>query len=52
MSLRLGIDFGTTHTVVAAVDRGNYPIVSFHDDGGATTEWYPSLVAYKDGVSR
>src|SRR4051794_26382589 len=27
--MRLGIDFGTTHTVVALVDRGNYPIVSF-----------------------
>lgn len=52
MSIRLGIDFGTTHTVVAAVDRGNYPIVSFHDDAGATTEWYPSLVAYKDGEWR
>ena len=25
---RLGIDFGTTHTVAALVDRGNYPVVS------------------------
>ena len=31
--MRLGVDFGTTHTVVALVDRGNYPIVSFdHED--------------------
>ena len=31
--MRCGIDFGTTHTVVALVDRGNYPIVSFeHGD--------------------
>ncbi|HEY6911966.1 MAG TPA: Hsp70 family protein [Myxococcales bacterium] len=31
--MRFGIDFGTTHTVVALIDRGNYPIVSFeHGD--------------------
>src|SRR6266850_963305 len=39
--MRLGIDFGTTHTVAALVDRGNYPVVSY--------EWgdaVPSLVAY------
>jgi molecular chaperone DnaK (HSP70) len=41
----LGIDFGTTRTVVAAVDRGNYPIVSFQPDSGDTLNWYPSLVA-------
>jgi molecular chaperone DnaK (HSP70) len=41
----LGIDFGTTRTVVAAVDRGNYPIVSFHAENGDTLDWYPSLVA-------
>src|SRR5438045_9579057 len=38
--MRLGIDFGTTHTVVALVDRGNYPIVSF-EHGDAV----PSLVS-------
>lgn len=38
--MRVGIDFGTTHTVVAAVDRGNYPVVSF--DG---VDAWPSLVA-------
>lgn len=38
--MRVGIDFGTTHTVVALVDRGNYPVVSF--DGVDT---WPSLVA-------
>jgi len=27
--MRLGIDFGTTHTVVAYPDRGNYPTVAF-----------------------
>ena len=41
----LGIDYGTTRTVVAAVDRGNYPIVSFHNEHGDMQEWYPSLVA-------
>jgi molecular chaperone DnaK (HSP70) len=38
--MRVGIDFGTTHTVAAVVDRGNYPVVSF--DGLDT---WPSLVA-------
>src|SRR5436309_1650591 len=27
--MKLGIDFGTTRVVVAAVDRGNYPVLSF-----------------------
>jgi molecular chaperone DnaK len=44
----LGIDFGTTRTVVAAVDRGNYPVVSFQSESGDTFEWYPSLVAARD----
>src|SRR5512140_3430441 len=38
--MRLGIDFGTTHTVIALVDRGNYPVVLF--DGGDS---FPSVVA-------
>src|SRR6201993_3094188 len=38
--MRVGIDFGTTHTVVAAVDRGNYPVVSF--DG---LDALPSIIA-------
>ncbi len=38
--MRVGIDFGTTHTVVAAVDRGNYPVVSF--DGA---DAWPSIIA-------
>lgn len=41
----LGIDYGTTRTVVAAVDRGNYPVISFQSAGGDTQGWYPSLVA-------
>jgi len=42
--MRFGIDFGTTHTVVALVDRGNYPVVSF--DWGDVT---PSLIAAGPG---
>ncbi|MCV7260903.1 Hsp70 family protein [Mycobacterium shimoidei] len=38
--MRVGIDFGTTHTVAAVVDRGNYPVASFE---GADT--WPSLIA-------
>ena len=41
----LGIDFGTTRTVVAAADRGNYPVVSFQPEDGDTLEWYPSVAA-------
>jgi molecular chaperone DnaK (HSP70) len=41
----LGIDYGTTRTVVAAVDRGNYPVVSFQTVDGDTLDWYPSLIA-------
>jgi molecular chaperone DnaK len=38
--MRFGIDFGTTHTVVALVDRGNYPIVAFEQG-----DVIPSLIA-------
>lgn len=47
--MRLGIDFGTTRTVIAHVDRGNYPILSFHDEEGGACEWYPSVVAERGG---
>lgn len=50
--MRLGIDFGTTHTVVACADRGNYPVVSFQDDGGDAHDAIPSVVAEKDGELR
>ena len=43
--MRLGIDFGTTRIVVAAVDRGNYPVVAFDTPGGASQDWCPSLIA-------
>lgn len=32
--MRLGIDFGTTRTVVAAADGGRYPVASFQTDEG------------------
>ncbi|MCG3194459.1 MAG: Chaperone protein DnaK [Thermoanaerobaculia bacterium] len=44
--MKFGVDFGTTHTVVAWVDRGNYPVVSF--EGG---EVVPSLIAGRDDGS-
>ena len=44
--MRLGIDFGTTHTVVALVDRGNYPIVSFEH-----ADFVPSLAAASDALT-
>ena len=44
--MKLGIDFGTTRIVVAAVDRGNYPLISFETAEG-TYEWFPPLVALK-----
>lgn len=50
--LRLGIDFGTTRTVVAWCDRGNYPVVSFVDDAGDAFECFPSVIAEKDGELR
>src|SRR5688500_16533715 len=43
-TMLLGIDYGTTRTVVAAVDRGNYPVISFHTADGDTQDWYPSLI--------
>ncbi|MEO1233639.1 MAG: Hsp70 family protein, partial [Myxococcota bacterium] len=47
--MRFGIDFGTTRTVVAVSDRGNYPVVSFADGAGGSREWFPSVVAERDG---
>ncbi len=47
--MRLGIDFGTTRIVVAACDRGNYPVVTFEGPDGGAHDWFPPLVAVKDG---
>ncbi|MBV8631344.1 MAG: Hsp70 family protein, partial [Silvibacterium sp.] len=45
--MRIGIDFGTTRVVVAAVDRGNYPLVNFEAAEGQVYDWFPSVVAAK-----
>jgi len=46
--MRLGIDFGTTRTVVASVEHGNYPVCTFDVDGHAR-DFIPSLVAAHGG---
>lgn len=46
--MQLGVDFGTTRTIVATVDRGNYPVVAFLDDAGDSHDHFPSVVA-RDG---
>jgi len=33
--------------VVAAVDRGNYPLLSFEGPEGTSLDWFPSLVAVR-----
>ncbi|QGU05283.1 Hsp70 family protein [Corynebacterium comes] len=43
--MRFGIDFGTTRTVIAAVDRGNYPVLPVPDTEGDPQEYIPSVVA-------
>lgn len=52
LGVGLGIDFGTTRTVVAWADRGNYPVVSFESDSGDSVEWFPSIVAERAGELR
>ncbi len=50
--MRLGIDFGTTRTVVACADRGNHPVVGFADAAGDAAESIPSIVAERNGELR
>ena len=49
MAIRLGIDFGTTRTVVAAQEDGNYPVCAFSREG-EVKEYIPTLAAVKDGI--
>ena len=44
---RLGIDYGTTNTVVACADRGSYPLVPHVTEtsiGRVVRETFPSLM--------
>src|SRR5271157_3257829 len=43
--VRIGIDFGTTRIVVAAADRGNYPLVNFEAPDGRIRDWFPPVLA-------
>jgi molecular chaperone DnaK (HSP70) len=43
--MKIGIDFGTTRVVVAAVDRGNFPLVNFEAPDGQARDWFPPVVA-------
>jgi molecular chaperone DnaK (HSP70) len=48
--MRLGIDFGTTRTVVSGVDEGRYPIVTFELDGELRDHLPGCAVAIGDGL--
>lgn len=48
--MKIGIDFGTTRVVVASVDRGNFPLVNFEAPDGQVHDWFPPVVAVKDGT--
>jgi molecular chaperone DnaK (HSP70) len=45
--MKLGVDFGTNRIVIAAADRGNYPLVRFEGADGVAPDWFPSLVAIR-----
>ena len=40
--MRLGIDFGTTRTVIAATEQGRYPVAAFETEAGFS-EYLPGL---------
>jgi molecular chaperone DnaK (HSP70) len=46
--MRVGIDFGTTRTVVSVQEGGNYPVCPFSWNGEAK-EYIPSLAAAREG---
>ena len=50
--MRIGIDFGTTRIVVAAVDRGNFPLVNFETPDGQLRDWFPPVAALRGDERR
>jgi molecular chaperone DnaK (HSP70) len=50
--MKIGVDFGTTRVAVAAVDRGNYPVVAFETPDGETRDWFPPVVAVRGSERR
>jgi molecular chaperone DnaK (HSP70) len=48
--MRLGIDLGTTRTIVAMHDRGNFPVVAFTRADGDLVEHWPTVTADVEGV--
>ncbi len=44
----LGIDFGTSHTVAASLEDGDYTVCRFNCNG-KSKEYIPLLIAVKDG---
>lgn len=52
---RLGVDFGTTNTVVVCSDRGRYPVIPHSVDtaiGRVVRDTFPSLLAYEHDSGR
>ncbi|MFC0673862.1 Hsp70 family protein [Brachybacterium hainanense] len=45
----IGIDLGTTRTIAAQADRGNYPVLTFPDTDGDPHLHLPSVTALADG---
>ncbi|MEE1619084.1 Hsp70 family protein [Brachybacterium sp. J153] len=43
--MRIGIDLGTTRTIVAGGDRGNYPVLTVPDPDGDPQDHVPSVIA-------
>jgi molecular chaperone DnaK (HSP70) len=47
--VRVGIDLGTTRTVVAAVDGGRHPVL-VHETAEGSADWIPGCCAVIDGT--